>query len=338
MTPLEIINTLTAKDRLAVEQIIIDLWMSGERNFFTAAQLALNFDIRFKVGKVPRIAEFEDDEPPSTFTWNHFHTLAKQLTSNTLTDSESKRLMVAAAEMADPNEWNDFYSVILKREFPWVKAHTLNKMLRKLSSSDPNTLDYLVCELGRQEYHKENNTNKLKTQKGVKMVSPVIAGTHCIFVLDKTKRSAILYSYSNSVTFVDEHDLPAIFDSLPCSMVIEGVYDAWMVDDSQIHMVDCLPLEDYYRGECSMPYRDRQAILTGVLGVMLRLYSSRYQMVQKLSVDFNTDQGRTNLREFQQTLQDEGYDSILVCDPNAPWGVGKSKHKNVIIFQNHIED
>lgn len=320
--------------RQEIEQVILDLWISGERNFFTAAQLASNFDIDYSITSVPKISEEDDLDFTPTFTWNHFHALTKKLRSSRYDAGQKKAMVMAAAETADAREWNNFYRHILLKTFPWAKTKTINKILRKLSLSDQTTLDYLVCEFGHQESHNENATNNIKSIRGVKTVSPVILGLAGIFVIDQEEKTAIVYVSYGGFTTKHIQEVGDIYDTLPCSMVIDCIVESVVIPDSSIHLIDCLPLHDFYRGECLMPYRDRQAILTGVLGVMLKLINAKYKLVQKLTVDFNTEQGRANLNEFQQTLYDAGFKGIYVKNPEASYQVGKTKNKNSIKLQN----
>ncbi len=337
MAILDIIQKLddvSLGSRQDTEQVILDLWISGERNFFIAAQLAQNFDINYNLYSVPRISEEADEEFTPTFTWNHFHALTKKLRSPKYDAAQKKAMVIAAAETADAREWNQFYRHILLQQFPWVKINTINKILRKLSLSDKTTLEYLVCEFGYQESHNENATNNLKNMRGIKTVSPVLPGHICLFIINKEERTAIGYYKSNAdgerLTLLQE--IGDLYDTLPCSMVIECMSELTTSGANQIHLVDCLPLHDFYRGECAMSYKDRQAILTGVLGVMLRLTDSKFKVVQKLTVDFSTEQGRANFDEFQQQLYDDGIRNIYVKDPEAPYQVGKTKNKNSIIL------
>ena len=339
MAILDIIQKLedvSGESRQDIEQVILDLWISGERNFFTAAQLAQNFDINYKLNSVPRISEESDDDFTPTFTWNHFHALTKKLRSPKYDASQKKAMVISSAETADAKEWNTFYRYILLNQFPWVKIKTINKILRKLSLSDKTTLDYLVCEFTYQESHNENATNNLKNIRGVKTVSPVHQGHICLFIINKEERTAIIYHKVNvdgyRITF--DQDVGDIYDMLPCSMVIECMTGLQLQDTNPVHMVDCLPLHDFHQGECLMPYQDRQAILTGVLGVMLKLINPKFKVVQKLTVDFSTEQGRINLEEFQQQLYDEGIRGIYVKNPEASYQVGKTKNKNSIMLAN----
>jgi hypothetical protein len=341
MAILDIIQKLEAasgESRQDIEQIILDLWISGERNFFIAAQLASNFDINYHIGSVPKLVE-EIDGFVSSFTWDDFHLLTKKLRSTKYDIKEKKSLVIDAAEGADALEWNNFYRHILLKQFPWVKIKTINKILRKLSLSDKTTLDYLVCEFTYQESHNENATNNLKNIRGVKTVSPVHPGHICLFIINKEERTAIIYHKVNGdgyrITF--DQDVGDIYDTLPCSMVIECMTELQLQDTNTVHMVDCLPLHDFYRGECLMPYRDRQSILTGVLGVMLKMINPKFKVVQKLTIDFSTEQGRINLEEFQQQLYDDGIRNIYVKNPDASYQVGKTKNKNSIMLTNKLK-
>jgi hypothetical protein len=335
MAILDIIHSLdTAKDRLAVEQILIDLWMSGERNFFTAAQLARNFDINYDIFTIATIEPGDDeDDFVSPFTFVDFHQLCNKLRHRYLTTKERKQLINDAASIVDAKEWNDFYRHILLRSWPWVKIQTINKILKKLSLSDPKTLGYMVREFELQGHHIENKINQLDKIKGTKVIVPVITGDPAILVLDKEYQSVTAYYEVGQTRHRILLDPLASFDILPCSMALEVVVQR-INDVIIIHLYDCMPLQDYYKGECFIPYNERQAILSGALGVMLRLQNSNYRMVQKLTVNCNTPEGKANLEEFAQMVYDEGHFSIYVKDPDAPYQVGKNKNKNSIRFAN----
>lgn len=342
MAILDIINNLDTAwlTRKEQEQYVLDLWLTGERDFFVAAQLAKNFDINYDLVSIPRIAADPNDTFVSSWTFNDFHILAKKLRTIFYSIDEKKSLMYAAAEVADVMEWNTFYRVILNNEFPWIEIKTINKMLRKLSLSDPTALRYLVSELNVQQYHTENQSNQLHLMRGMKTIAPVPPGNQSyrgVMVVDVDQKTTIMYMKSNSgPPMVMPQKIEFPYDSLPCSMAIECVLGSWSTVNSPIYLLDCLPLTDYYRGECSMTYSDRQAVLTGVLGVMLKMLDPKYKFVQKLTVDLNTELGRTNMKEFQETLIEEGVAEILVIDPNSPYRAGKDKTKSIIQFKNKV--
>jgi hypothetical protein len=330
MAALDIIKKLeAAHERLNKEQILIDAWMNGEREFFTAAQLACNFDIDFKLSSVPRIDETEDDPNfVPTFTWNDFLALVKKLRNPACTSEQAKVLVRDAVVQAPTLEWNNVYRDVLLHRWR-VEERMINKILRKLSSSDQSTLQYLIAELKFQDYHPEKDHKKLQKLRGPRMLDIIPGGFRALLVLNKEHRTAI--AYNGLINNIDAshftEQLSSVFDSLPCSLVVDCVHGAM----DTYHMIDCMPLDDYYKGVCNMPQRDRHTILTGVVGVMLALLGS-FKVVPKLNVDLDTEVGRQNLIEYLEMAGDSGATAIGVKDPDAPYEFGKTKNKNWLKF------
>ena len=331
MAALDIFNKLAAaQDRLIKEQILIDAWMTGEREYFTAAQLSCNFDIVFKLSGVPRIDDTEEDPDfVPTFTFNDFLILVKKLRNPACAPEQSKALVREAVVQAPTHEWNNLYRDVLRRQWP-VDVRMVNKILRKLSSSDATTLQYLIAELKFQDYHLETNRANLMKLRGEKMLDYLPGGFRTLLVLNTERRTALAHHEPTDGGMITDfsEQLSSIFDSLPCSLAIDCVHGAM----DTYHMIDCMPLADYYVGRCEMSLRDRHTILTGVVGMMMALVSNKFKVVQKLNVDLNTDLGKANLKEYLEMAADMNARAVGVKDPDSIYEFGKSKKKSWIKY------
>ena len=86
MAAYHIIQKLAATPgKLDKEQIVINAFMTGEREFFIGANLAYNALITFGVKKVPSIAEEDINDDPGTFAFQDFIALTDKLRARTLT-------------------------------------------------------------------------------------------------------------------------------------------------------------------------------------------------------------------------------------------------------------
>lgn len=333
MAALDIINRINqAPNRIAKEQVLLDAWITGEREYFIAAQLAGNFDINFKVTSVPRIDDSgEDDTFVPTFTFNDFLILTKKLRMHACTSEQAKVLINSSVVQASTLEWNNVYRDVLRRSWH-IEFKMINKILRKLSLSDPNTLKYLIAELKLQEYH-EADMSKINKLRGDWMLEAIPSGFPCCLVLNREQKTAIVYFPSTTIATNQNicdftNDLTGIFDSLPCNMAIHCINGSY----GQYHMIDCMPLSDYYKCKCNIPQRDRHTILSGVIGIMLTLLGDTFKVVQKLNVDLDTDTGRRNLQEFIDT-NDVAW--IGIKDATAPYEFN-SKKKSWIEFDRKL--
>src|SRR6185437_7204779 len=137
MQPLHVIQRLAATNsRIEKEQIVIDAFMKNCEQFFVGARLAYDQLITFGVKKVAEI--LEDDGSSGEIGFDQFLELAHKLRKRELTGNAARDAIHDMASRCHVPTWNLFYRRILLKDLDvGLDEGTINKVLKKLSSSDP---------------------------------------------------------------------------------------------------------------------------------------------------------------------------------------------------------
>jgi len=329
-------NLASTTSRTEKEQFILNAWMTGERDFFKGCQLAYDILISFGVKKVPELGD--NDGVPGTFSFQDFLQLADKLHKRKLTGNAAKEAMNEAALNCDFDTWNEFFRCILLKDMRGgFSESTVNKILEKVSKSEPEALDYIVpvfsCQLAKDGAN-ESHTKKVS---GKKMLDVKLDGVRLLTVIDKDERTVIQYTRNGKLNTNFPHitkSLEPLIDLLPVSMVLDGEVVAksfqelmTMVNRSKdndsstakLALFDIIPLGDFKAGKCKMPQKDRHIVLSGLMGEFQKHTAGSVYVIPKLSVDLDTPEGQKAFAEFNSDTVKAGYEGIMVKDPEAPY-------------------
>ena len=180
MQPLSVMQRLAATNsRTEKEQVVIDAFMKDCEQFFVGARLALDPLITFGVKKVAEI--LDEDDAPGDITFNDFLELAHKLRHRELTGNAARDAIHTMASRCHVPTWNKFYRRILLKDLGvGVDESTINKVLTKLSSSDPRARNYIIpvfkCQLshdGEDDAHKKKIKGKKKRMSSLPNLSTV---------------------------------------------------------------------------------------------------------------------------------------------------------------------
>lgn len=347
MSAVDIVRKLAATNSSTdKKQIVLDAWMSGERDFFTGVKLAYDILISFGVAKVAQITA--DDSPgaaASTYTFQDFLELAEKLRKRELTGTAAKNAIHDAAERSDTAMWNEFYRGILLKDLRCGVTDTIvNSVLEKVGKSDKEALEYVTpvfsCQLAKDGADEAN----AKHMVGEKLLDVKLDGVRLLTVVDKELRTVVQYTRNGKINdrFPHIRDVfERMMDDLPCSMVFDGEITAKSFQDlmtqvnrksdkntgdTKLALFDCLPLEDFHAGKCMMSQEDRHAVLTGYYGLMLTLATAgEVYVVPKKKVNLSTKEGQDEFAAFNKEALLAGYEGIMVKDPAAPYECKRTK-------------
>ncbi len=142
MKNLEIIlNLQSTNSRNDKEQILLEAWNSGNREFFKALRLCLDSLIRFGVKQIPEKTENSGSE---WLTFDNFYNLAIDLKERNFTGHAARDTILSNMEACDKDEWNLFYRPILLKDLrSGLNEATFNKVLKKVG---PSAQEYLIPE------------------------------------------------------------------------------------------------------------------------------------------------------------------------------------------------
>ena len=337
MSTVSYIRKLAATNsRTEKEQILLDAWMNGERDLFRGFQLCYDILISFGVKKVAEIVDGDPTAQGST-TWRDFEDLATKLRTRQLTGNAARDAIHELAGDTQCEMWNEFYRrVLLKDMRCGTTDTTVNKILEKLSKSDPDAKKFIVpvfsCQLAKDGADEAN----AKKVAGRKMLDIKLDGVRLLTIVDKEARTVTQYTRNGKQNDNFPHIRSAfesLFEELPCSMVFDGeitsktfqtlmtqVNRSKKVDtaDTKLALFDMLPLADFKAGKCKMKQSDRHTALCGTIGMMVTLSGEVY-VVPKMTVDLDTPEGKTAFKEFNREAIEAGYEGIMVKDPDAPY-------------------
>ena len=344
MDAVSIISRLAATTkRTEKEQIIFDAFMQGHREFFVAAQLAYDTLISFGVKKVAEIVDLSDD--PGTYTFDDFLALANDLRTRKLTGHAARDAIHAAAERCHIPTWNTFYRRILLKDFKCgVDTSTINKILKKIGSAEPEALDYMIPVFSCQLAHDGAKPENAKRLAGEKLLDIKLDGVRLITILDKENGTVTQYARNGAINenFVEiRQGLERLLQTLPGSVVLDGEIVAGSFQDlmkqfgrskgkadtsaARLALFDIIPLDDFRKGICTVPQATRHTILSELetSGAFKMHTNGLVYVIPKVYVNLD-DADQTAFNEFNKQAIDAGYEGIMVKDVHAPYELKRS--------------
>jgi DNA ligase-1 len=325
------------KSRSDKEQIIIDAFMNNCLEFFIGARLATDQLITFGIKKVTQI--LEDDGEPGTFTFDDFLELSDRLRTRRLTGHAARDAIHEAASHCGFALWNDFYRrVLLKDLNVGVDETTINKVINKLIPAYPEAKQYLIPVFKCQLSHDGEVAPHTKKIRGIKLIDPKLDGMRILAVIDKHAGTVAMFTRNGQTldTMPEiQAALQALAERVPGSIVLDGELVSpkgfphlmTLVKRKEPHpdtaiiryaMFDIVPLADFQNAYCKKTQRERREVLaalqTGGFLVDRRLF-----VVPQIEVDLDTEEGRKTFAEYNRQAIDDGYEGIMIKNPDAPY-------------------
>ena len=345
MSAIDVIKALEAtSSRTDKEQVLMNAFMTGERQFFEGAKMAYDILVTYGVKKVPEILE-EDDGEPGTFSYDDFLSLAEKLRRRELTGHAARDAMLAAADECNITLWNTFYRRVLLKDLKCgAETSTINKVLKKLSDSEPEAKELIIpvfsCQLAQDGAKPEHE----KKVKGRKMLDIKLDGVRLLAILDKDAGTVTLYTRNGKINenFPEiQASLARLMQALPGSVVLDGEVVASSfqelmtqvnrrsdVDTSsaKLAVFDIVPLSAFRAGVCDIPQEMRHIILSNMetTGQFKEHTDGLVYAIPKVTVELDTPEGQATFAEFNRQAIEAGYEGIMVNDPEAPYELRRS--------------
>jgi DNA ligase-1 len=340
MHPVEILQRLSnTKSRKDKEQIILDAFLAGSREFFRGVRLALDPLITFNVAKVAQIMEEDDD--PGSYSFDDFIELAKRLHSRELTGHAARDAIHAAANRCHVATWNGFYRRILLKDLrAGVDEKTFNKVMRSLLPGYPEAEQYLIPVFACQLAHDGEAPAHQKKVRGRKLIDVKLDGVRVVAALDRDNAAITLFSRNGLVldNFPELHTaLQSLLPRLPGSVILDGELVSplgfqhlmTLVRRKDYHpdmtsvryaLFDIVPLDDFRVGHCDKPQHERHRMLEALQEAGLWAQTAgRVYVIPQIAVDLDTPEGQAAFDEFNRRAIAEQYEGIMIKDPDAPY-------------------
>jgi DNA ligase-1 len=337
MQALAIIRALTGtSSRVAKEQILLDAFMTGQREIFIGARMACDPLTTFGVKQVAVISE--DDGEPGDFAFVDFLRLADLLRTRQLTGNAARDAIRAAAERCHAPTWNEFYRRILLKDLKaGVQEATINKVLSKLAGAYPEARDLMIPDFACQLSHDGTRPEHAKKVKGRKMVDVKLDGVRLLTILDKQNGTVTQFTRDGAVN--DRFDdiraaLASLMALLPGSVVLDGEVVARSFRDlmtqlnrkenantseAKLALFDIIPLADFRRGRCDQPQSLRHEALTALIPMLAETAGERVYVIPKLVVDLDTEEGLMAFSEYNRAALEAGYEGVMIKDPDGAY-------------------
>lgn len=344
MHTLKIIDSLKATtSRIEKEQILLEGFLTGNREFFRGALLAYDPLVTFGVQKVAEITE--DDGAEGEFTIEDFLVLAHKLRKRELTGHAARDAIHEAAAACNFRMWNDFYRRVLLKDLKCgIEDKPINKILNKIAQAHPEAREYLIPIFDCQLAHDGQNEQHAKKLKGTKMLDIKLDGVRLLTILDKEMNSVTQYTRNGKINENFPHireGLAKIIPELPGSVVLDGEIVAATFQElmtqinrktdknsqsAKLALFDIIPLADFRAGICHTTQQDRHEVLSSLTtsGILTRATNDAVYTLPKITIDLDTEEGQKQFKEFNAAAILAKKEGIMAKDPLAPYECKRS--------------
>lgn len=317
-----IIQELEANSsRLTKEAILTREANNNNIEFFDGIRLALSPYSTFGVKKVPKHSGPDGQGLP----WEVFKKLADLLESRSLTGHDARDAIELALSASTGVQWNDWYRRILIKDLRCgVSEKTVNKVLK---GTKVGLVPVFECMLAH------DGANHEKKIAGVKLLEPKLDGVRCITIVNYESRSITQYTRNGKVLENFGHITDFLLkniDNFGKSYVLDGeiisesfqslmkqVHRKDNIDsfDAQLMLFDILPLSEFQKGRSMLTQRRRSSLL--------KMFNPTFDLcknikiIDQTEVDLNTYVGELQFKEFNKSAIDQGYEGIMIKNPDA---------------------
>jgi len=312
----EIIKTLEENSsRLVKEQIINEQANANNIEFFDGVNLALDPLITFGLKKIPESNSIVCGEGLS---WEQFILIAADLKSRTLTGNAARNAVDVLISKATENEWNYWYRRILIKDLRCgVSDKTINKVKQKEFH-----VPIFSCQLA------EDSANHEKKVKGKKILQIKLDGIRVLAVVQNdsvtlfsrngkeltnfpTIEAEILNVFKGHSLVLDGEIMSASFQDL-----MKHVFRKTNANtaDSVYYVFDYIPVESFRKGKWEKPQLERLTDLDDILENSTNVVCLPYEFT-----DLDDPYGSEKFLAFNKTAIDNGYEGIMIKDPDAPY-------------------
>jgi len=334
--PQDIIARLEADNsRLAKEAILAEAMNQGLDEFFEGVAMALDKLYTFGVQQVPSYEKADDVSSQQGLSWENFKVLAEDLHSRRLTGHAARDAIKLAMQIATPEQWDGFYRRILIKDLRCgVSEKTVNNVAKKLKK-DKYNVPVFECMLAHDSAkHQKKVSGKVCLDKkldGVRVLT-VIDSAMENGVSQFTRNGKALKNFTHITNFIASKP-----EALARPMVLDGEIvsnsfqdlmkqvhrkDNVKADDAVLQLFDIIPLSEFKQGKSVLNQRQRHVLLEEYCKVFDGF--SNIQVIPKVEVDLDTEEGQTKFKEFNKEAIEQGYEGIMIKDPKAKYECKRS--------------
>ena len=317
-----IIQELAAdSSRLAKEAIIKREAEAGNEEFFEGCRLALDPMITFGVKKVPTYSGPDGQGLP----WAAFKQLADSLAKRELTGHAAKDAIELALSASTKAQWNDWYRLILIKDLRCgVSEKTVNKCVK---GTDIKPVPVFECMLAHDGANHESKVT------GKKLLEPKLDGVRVLTFVDKSNRTATMYSRNGKVLENFTHITEAIernIDLFPQSIILDGEivsssFQALMkqvhrkenvqAEDARLMLFDLISVKEFQKGKSELGQKLRSNQLRGMKSIFDAV--GNIDIIPQKEVDLDTYVGESEFKQYNKESIEAGFEGIMIKDVTA---------------------
>jgi DNA ligase-1 len=319
----QIIQELEADNSRLTKEAIIEREKDNVE-LFEGFKLALSPYTTFGVKKVPSHSGPDGQGLP----WEAFKELCHLLSTRQLTGDDAKSAIELALSASTGNQWNYWYRRILIKDLRCgVSEKTVNKVKK-------NAVPVFECMLAH------DGANHEKKITGVRLIEPKLDGVRCITIVNYEARTVVQYTRNGKILENFSHisdSLLANIDDLGRSFVLDGEVvsssfqslmkqvhrkDDVKAQDARLMLFDIIPLSEFQKGKSVMGQKRRTALLKTLKPIFDKC--ENIDVINQIEIDLNSYVGELQFKEFNKEAIENGFEGIMIKDPNAPYECKRS--------------
>lgn len=329
--------------RLEKEDILKRAYEAGCQELFDGFRMAYDRHLIFHIKQVPELEVSDPEDDVSNFSWQDFLMLTADLSNRVVTGNAARDAVNAAALKCDPEMWNRFYRRILIKDMRCgVTEKTFNKVLKTLGKR-ANSKQVKKFEIMLATGVKEGAHRHLV---GRWMADTKMDGARLVFVLDKEQNTVTAFTRSGKINrnFTNvEQALARLLDVLPGSIVLDGEIMAAdnsfktlstqmnrkdNVDTGSFYFAvfDIIPKRDFDNQNSTHTQHQRHQVLLEMVGLFQEHCGNAVRVLPKRMVDLDTPEGHQQLEEMFALAIDEGFEGIMLKNPDGIYEHKRSKN------------
>ncbi len=319
----QIIQELEADNSRLAKEAIIEREKDNVE-LFEGFKLALSPYTTFGVKKVPSHSGPDGQGLP----WEAFKELCHLLSTRQLTGDDARDAIELALSASKGDQWNYWYRRILIKDLRCgVSEKTVNKVKK-------NAVPVFECMLAH------DGANHEKKITGVRLIEPKLDGVRCITIVDYESRTVVQYTRNGKILENFSHisdSLLANIDDLGRSYVLDGEVvsssfqslmkqvhrkDDVKASDARLMLFDIIPLSEFQKGKSVMGQKRRTALLKALKPIFDKC--ENIDVIDQIEIDLNSYVGELQFKEFNKEAIENGFEGIMIKDPNAPYECKRS--------------
>jgi len=311
------------------------LGSSSAQCFLYNCYLALNPFFVYGVKKVPESKGLEGRPNP----WTQFWGLCESLRTRSVTGGDARRAIDDMMGRFDSEQWNGLARRVLIKDLRCgVSEKTINKICRNTEWVIP----MFECQLAQDSADhpaRMRGSKRLEVKlDGVRVLAVCYAGSGTVNLFSRNGKAFANFPHIENELIPHVKRLSIRMFNTATDFVLDGEivgesFQALMrqaqrkkdadASDSVYHVFDVMPKEDFYRGFCNTQQRRRLERLD-LIQPILAEHCPAVRVMPGMTVDLDTAEGQDVMRRFSQDAVREGYEGIMIKEPEAPYECRRS--------------